>query len=776
MVKYLFIVVLLVCVQPVWAQNVIDSKPKQLLQLIQQSNSDTGRIKLQLQLAGFYLSKPGKDKMGEDSARNLIDQAFLLSHTLHSVKWQNESQRAKGDLYLHSGDFKNGKIYYLAVINEYRKEGNKVQEAGALTRIAKFNYDDGRTDLRENIREFRNAATIYKQLANNVEEANSLFYIGDAYCIEDKLDSAMGILKQSVVLYKSANSKYQYMPDYDLSSIYAFRSNLHIELLYLQEGERYLDTSASPTWLNNYYFNLSQAYLLSNFYDISIGWAQKGAKHSKLTGDKDYYYTYVGLIVVDYIRLGQPQKALNYLQKSISDFPPDNTQQISLDEFYGRCYVALHLYSKAEKCYLDMDRLFAHYADNPENKIKDDIYYNNFIGHYFTLAKAFITMDKFKEAGAYLKIIDTVMHHHVHVFFPPSTISYYENCQFKVDSAAGNYIIAIKRFERHTLIEDSVLNASNIKQIAEINIQYETERKNKNILLLQSQGNIQKEKLTETKVQRNVILGGTTMLFLITGLTLNGYRRKRRSVMKLNAQQKKINQQNVILEKLVSEKDILLEEKESLLIDKELLMKEVHHRVKNNLHMISSLLESQSAYLENEALLAVQQSQHRIQAISLIHQKLYVNEAITDVSMPVYLREIVSYLQASFAADGRIVFHVNLDPIELDVAQAVSVGLIVNEVVTNSLKYAFPDNKKGGIFISMRDLGGDEVALTVADNGVGLKKGATATESKNNNSLGMNLITGLSKNLKAKLSISSASGMEIALKFSIERKLTRFSD
>jgi hypothetical protein len=106
MVKYLFIVVLLVCVQPVWAQNVIDSKPKQLLQLIQKSNSDTGRIKLQLQLARDYLSKPGKDKTGEDSARNLIDQTFLLSHTLHSVKWQNESLRVKGDLYLHSGDFK----------------------------------------------------------------------------------------------------------------------------------------------------------------------------------------------------------------------------------------------------------------------------------------------------------------------------------------------------------------------------------------------------------------------------------------------------------------------------------------------------------------------------------------------------------------------------------------------------------------------------------------------------------------------------------------------
>jgi two-component sensor histidine kinase len=85
--------------------------------------------------------------------------------------------------------------------------------------------------------------------------------------------------------------------------------------------------------------------------------------------------------------------------------------------------------------------------------------------------------------------------------------------------------------------------------------------------------------------------------------------------------------------------DKLLLEKEDLLADKEVLMKEIHHRVKNNLHMISSLLESQSAYLEKEALQAVQKSQHRVQAISLIHQRLYMGGNITVVDMPSYLRE-----------------------------------------------------------------------------------------------------------------------------------------
>ena len=104
-----------------------------------------------------------------------------------------------------------------------------------------------------------------------------------------------------------------------------------------------------------------------------------------------------------------------------------------------------------------------------------------------------------------------------------------------------------------------------------------------------------------------------------------------------------------------------------------------------------SLLNSQSAYIDNEpALTAIHDSQHRVHAMSLIHQKLYNTENVSSIDMSSYIRELASYLRDSFNTGQRIRFEFDIAPLELDVSQAVPVGLILNEAVTNSIKYAFP--------------------------------------------------------------------------------------
>ena len=127
-----------------------------------------------------------------------------------------------------------------------------------------------------------------------------------------------------------------------------------------------------------------------------------------------------------------------------------------------------------------------------------------------------------------------------------------------------------------------------------------------------------------------------------------------------------------------------------LLKDKEWLIKEVHHRVKNNLQMVISLLNSQSIYLNDEAaVVAIQESQRRMHAMSLIHQKLYQSENVGVIDMRAYINEFISYLKDIFETGSSIRFEQDVDPIKLDVGQAVPVGLILNEVITNSIKYAF---------------------------------------------------------------------------------------
>jgi two-component sensor histidine kinase len=201
---------------------------------------------------------------------------------------------------------------------------------------------------------------------------------------------------------------------------------------------------------------------------------------------------------------------------------------------------------------------------------------------------------------------------------------------------------------------------------------------------------------------------------------------------------------------------------EQLVGEKELLVKEIHHRVKNNLQTIISLLESQAFYLTDEALEAVLDSQHRVHAMSIIHQKLYLIDNGTSINMQLYIKELVLYLSESFAINGRLSIATDIDSIDLDVSKAISVGLILNEAITNAMKYAFPSNRQGHITISLKTIYAESVLLKISDNGVGLPSELNELAPK---SLGMKLMYGLSREIGGQLSITGTSGTEISLKF-----------
>ena len=208
----------------------------------------------------------------------------------------------------------------------------------------------------------------------------------------------------------------------------------------------------------------------------------------------------------------------------------------------------------------------------------------------------------------------------------------------------------------------------------------------------------------------------------------------------------------------------LIEEKNKLLADKDLLVLEIHHRVKNNLYLIISLLESQSLYLKNDAArAALQNTQNRVRAVFLVHEKLNGSTAVRELNVHTYLLELISHLYETFDTGNRnIVITHAMEPIYLDSHEVLPLAIILNEAVTNSLKYAFPDGRKGEIHLTLRQTPTGMIQMEIRDNGVGLPAGYRPAFGK---TLGFSLITGLANQLEGYCGIENDDGVVIAIQF-----------
>lgn len=219
----------------------------------------------------------------------------------------------------------------------------------------------------------------------------------------------------------------------------------------------------------------------------------------------------------------------------------------------------------------------------------------------------------------------------------------------------------------------------------------------------------------------------------------------------------KIKKKNVIIEESKKEIDINLKEKD-------LLLKEIHHRVKNNLQMISSLLNLQTYSLKNkDALKALEESKNRVQAIALVHQKLYQNTNITEINLEQYVNELSNLMGNFNNVKKKVNYTITIKNIHLNVDTAVPLGLIICELISNSQKHAFDDVDTAEISINVKQKDQHNYQLQFKDNGKGLPDNFSI---ENLNSLGFEIIESLSEQLNGDLTIGTKHGMFFLLNFS----------
>lgn len=213
----------------------------------------------------------------------------------------------------------------------------------------------------------------------------------------------------------------------------------------------------------------------------------------------------------------------------------------------------------------------------------------------------------------------------------------------------------------------------------------------------------------------------------------------------------------------ISERKKIEEQICASLAEKTILLKEIHHRVKNNLQIISSLLDLQSDFIRDEQdRNFFQDSQNRIRSMALIHQKLYQSESLASIDFHDYLEDLANYLFSSTARDtDRIRLNVEVENVLLGMDEAIPCGLIVNELISNSLQHAFPIDRQGEI--SVRCCSEDGwITLTVSDNGIGLPAGL---DFSNTETLGLQLVTMLVQQLHGQIELRNDNGASYKVRF-----------
>jgi two-component sensor histidine kinase/tetratricopeptide (TPR) repeat protein len=716
------------------AQQETKQPSAELILLKQKSDKDTSKVNLLLRLSEYYFLRLPRVPTDLDSALAYAFSAERLSNTLAYQGGLGNSYRQLGKIHKTKNDITKGKYFANKAIEVF-KSNNYFLELGETYFDFSGYYSLHGNEMTEKIRIVEHLSLpAFKQAGSVKKIADVLKELGDLQQLKGDYGHAILNLKQALQLYQSIDYPALH-GTYDLlGRVSSLLGNddqaVKYGLLATQVAEQLKDTSMQ---LATIYNRLGKTYFRMKNYQLAYEYFQKSLIVAEKYKDIETILLMTNNISAALIESNRPRESLAVLQKISQKYPVKNIiTQLYINSNFLYSYTRLKEFNEAQKyC-----NLLLELSENLDQGHPDQA------AIHYPITEFYLATRQFNMARKRLAVTEA--------FFKTTPLQLARNhlLWFKLDSTEGRYKSAIAHYQLYKALSDSSLNETTNKHIGQLQIEYETEKKDNDIKLLENERKLQQNELARAKYTRNWILGAILLLLIITVLLINYSRLKQRTNKKLQFQQKEIEKKNASLQRLVSEKDWLV--------------KEIHHRVKNNFHTVMGLLGTQSGYLKNEeAINAITDSQHRVHAMSLIHQKLYQSDNLSAINMPDYIRELVDYLRDSFNCKD-IGFKLRTDRIELHLSQCIPLGLILNEAITNSIKYAFPDNAEGIISISLEHLSAGHLLLTIQDNGVGLP---ATFDVHTKGSMGMNLMQGLSEDIGGKFTISNQNGTVISIAF-----------
>ncbi len=532
----------------------------------------------------------------------------------------------------------------------------------------------------------------------------------------EKLDSAFMVLKDAESKVREEDLAFL---NTQLGYIFERRGELDRAADYALEslrlGEKFSDKKAIALA----YSDLSNIFWKQSKFEKGLEYGLKSIDIFEERGIKDLDYDFTLYVVGNnYQNLQKHKAALDYYNRAIA-----------IGEQYG-------FYNNLSDVYIALVDLNAHLKQFDEAAADGirAVKYAELLENDFMIMRSWLSIGKLQNLEGKSEEAIKSLQKCIEVATKDFGDEYYLSQAYEAlgfaFAATQAYEEAYQAFIEYDKLKNSIFTAEADQRISLLQTEFD-------VALKESTIKLQETELAQQSTRQTIILiiAGFLLLFILV----------------LYRNYKNNKEKNALLEKQNQEKEFLL--------------KEIHHRVKNNLEIVSGLLALQSAQLKDDnAINVMQESQNRVQSMSMIHQKLYQGTNLSTIEMKDYFNNLGTHVLDSFGMVQQVDIVYEMAALELDVDTAIPLGLIVNELLTNALKYAFPDNRKGEVKLALEQKTDELLYLEISDNGIGqnINKAAAGT------GFGMQLVNLLCQQLQGKMSRLRQKGTSISFEFRIE--------
>jgi two-component sensor histidine kinase len=552
----------------------------------------------------------------------------------------------------------------------------------------------------------------------------ALINIGRIFWLQGNYDSAHQYYNKALILADSLHNQQGMGMAYLLTGV-AYQDQGYYELAIenLQQARRIYEHM-------NYYSRLAYAlnYLGGVYFDLyefekSLVYYKSALRLHEQNSDPWGVAIICRLMGRIYSARNESDSAEYYYQKSLGIALKlnDRNGEMYSRRFLGSQYLANKQYPEAMHMFQESLKL-ANENNNPKE----------IVNSLYDIGVLYKNQQMLDKSATYflmsIRLADSLKLHYEKMIACKSLSNVYERKK--------DFNHALLYYKQYKTVSDTIFSEKKRKNMDELQLKYETEKKNNEINKLRLEEVNQEAKMKHQKILNYSLIIGISLVFLIVLVLWNS-----------NNQKKKAN------------KEI------------ETLLKEIHHRVRNNLQTISSLLSLQSSYItDNRIKDAVKEGQNRVKSMALIHQMLYQQERLSRINFREYLVQLAEAISESFMTiPEKVEYQVHCEPVELDVDTAIPLGLIVNELLVNAHKYAFSETNKGVITILLSQTEKDRYTLKIKDNGKGMPGNIKFEET---NTLGLKLVSLLVRQIRGEIKYHVNKGTEFTIEFNETHKKT----